>query len=104
MSGIYKGQDYGQGHWECLPYNQSSLRTVYHVRSLEVFRLNQLKEKVNVMLSHDWPRGITDYGNTEKLLHFKTFLRYGIFFLIFIFYFSKLLSFLILNNSLFILH
>ncbi|KAF9803118.1 hypothetical protein SFRURICE_012363 [Spodoptera frugiperda] len=75
MSGIYKGQDYGQGHWECLPYNQSSLRTVYHVRSLEVFRLNQLKEKVNVMLSHDWPRGITDYGNTEKLLHFKTFLR-----------------------------
>ncbi|KAH9630432.1 hypothetical protein HF086_016970 [Spodoptera exigua] len=75
MSGIYKGQDYGQGHWECLPYNQSSLRSVYHVRSLEVFRLNQLKEKVNVMLSHDWPRGITDYGNTEKLLHFKTFLR-----------------------------
>ncbi|XP_022830193.1 lariat debranching enzyme [Spodoptera litura] len=75
MSGIYKGQDYGQGHWECLPYNQSSLRTVYHVRSLEVFRLDQLKEKVHVMLSHDWPRGITDYGNTEKLLHFKTFLR-----------------------------
>lgn len=75
MSGIYKPQDYLQGHWECLPYNQSSLRTVYHVRSLEVFRLCQLRNKIHVMLSHDWPRGITDYGDTNKLLKWKTFLR-----------------------------
>ncbi|KAJ8713542.1 hypothetical protein PYW07_013912 [Mythimna separata] len=75
MSGIYKGQDYLQGHWECLPYTGRSLRTVYHIRCLEVFRLSQIKDKVHVMLSHDWPRGITDYGNTENLLKRKTFLR-----------------------------
>uniref|UniRef100_A0A2A4J4Y8 Lariat debranching enzyme C-terminal domain-containing protein n=1 Tax=Heliothis virescens TaxID=7102 RepID=A0A2A4J4Y8_HELVI len=75
MSGIYKGQDYLQGHWECLPYTQNSLRTVYHVRSLEVFRLSQLRNKIHVMLSHDWPRGITDYGDTEKLLKWKSFFR-----------------------------
>lgn len=75
MSGIYKGQDYLQGHWECLPYSGKSLRTVYHIRSLEVFRLSQIKEKLHVMLSHDWPRGITDYGNTENLLRRKSFLR-----------------------------
>ena len=25
------------------------------------------------MLSHDWPNGITDYGNVEQLLRFKRF-------------------------------
>lgn len=73
MSGIFKGHDYSQGLWETIPYNQNSKRTVYHVRSLDVFRLNQLKEKVNVMLSHDWPRGITDYGNVNNLLKRKPF-------------------------------
>ncbi|CAB3251738.1 unnamed protein product [Arctia plantaginis] len=75
MSGIYKPFDYRQGLWEALPYTRSSLRTVYHVRSLDVFRLSQLKDKVDVMLSHDWPRGITEYGNKEALLKRKPFFR-----------------------------
>ena len=28
---------------------------------------------VDIMLSHDWPNGITDYGNVEQLLRFKRF-------------------------------
>lgn len=75
MSGIYKARDYLQGLWECPPYNQNSLRSVYHVRSLDVFRLSQIKDKMHVMLSHDWPRGITDYGDVEHLLKWKVFLR-----------------------------
>ncbi|KAM3966203.1 lariat debranching enzyme [Aphomia sociella] len=75
LSGIFKGHDYLQGLWECPPYTQGSLRSVYHVRSLDVFRLTQLKEKVHVMLSHDWPRGITKFGNVENLLRRKQFLR-----------------------------
>ncbi|KAI5645348.1 lariat debranching enzyme [Phthorimaea operculella] len=75
MSGIYKGKDYLQGLWECPPYNQQSLRSVYHVRAIDSFRLQQLKEKVHIMLSHDWPRNITDYGDKEGLLSFKPFLR-----------------------------
>lgn len=75
MSGIYKAFDYRQGLWETVPYTQSSLRTVYHVRSLDVFRLSQLKEKVHIMLSHDWPRGITNYGDKNNLLNRKPFLR-----------------------------
>lgn len=73
LSGIFKGHDYTQGLWESVPYSQNSLRSVYHVRSLDVFRLNQLKEKVHVMLSHDWPRGITNYGNVDNLLKRKPF-------------------------------
>ncbi|XP_028028118.1 lariat debranching enzyme [Bombyx mandarina] len=75
LSGIFKGHDYLQGLWECLPYNQNSMRSVYHIRSLDVFRLSQLKEKLHVMLTHDWPRGITDYGDKDHLLRRKPFLR-----------------------------
>lgn len=75
MSGIFKGQDYLQGLWESPPYNQNSLRSVYHVRALDVFRLRQLKEKLHVMLSHDWPRGITNYGDKAHLFRCKPYLR-----------------------------
>ncbi|XP_073947107.1 uncharacterized protein [Choristoneura fumiferana] len=75
LSGIFKGRDYLQGLWECPPYNHNSMRSVYHVRSLDVFRLSQLKDKVHVMLSHDWPVGITDFGDKENLLRRKPFFR-----------------------------
>ncbi|XP_075979025.1 lariat debranching enzyme [Anticarsia gemmatalis] len=75
MSGIFKAHDYRQGLWEIVPYTQNSLRSVYHVRSLDVFRLSQLKTKVHVMLSHDWPRGITEYGDKHALLKRKPFFR-----------------------------
>lgn len=48
---------------------------MYHVRSFDVFRLSQIKEKVHIMLSHDWPRGITEYGDKFNLLKRKPFLR-----------------------------
>ncbi|KAG6444826.1 lariat debranching enzyme isoform X2 [Manduca sexta] len=75
LSGIFKGRDYLQGLWECPPYSQESMRSVYHVRSLDVFRLSQVKGKVHVMLSHDWPRGITNHGDVESLLKRKPFFR-----------------------------
>lgn len=75
LSGIFKGHDYLQGLWECPPYTPNSLRSVYHIRALDVFRLSQIKDKVDVMLSHDWPRGITDYGDKEQLLKYKPFFR-----------------------------
>ncbi|CAG4947342.1 unnamed protein product [Parnassius apollo] len=75
LSGIFKGHDYLQGLWESPPYSQNSLRSVYHIRSLDVFRLSQLKEPVHVMLSHDWPRGITEYGDKQNLLKRKPFFR-----------------------------
>ena len=75
LSGIFKGHDYLQGLWESPPYSQNSLRSVYHIRSLDVFRLSQSKEKVNVMLSHDWPRGITSYGDVGNLLRRKPFFK-----------------------------
>ena len=71
ISGIYKGNDYLKGHFEKVPYNDSTKRSVYHIRNLEVFRLKQLKEPINIFLSHDWPSGVTKHGDLQQLLKFK---------------------------------
>lgn len=75
ISGIYKAHDYFKGHYECPPYNEKTIRSVYHQRQLEVFRLSQLTPDLDICLSHDWPRGVTDYGNKNQLLRFKPFFR-----------------------------
>lgn len=73
VSGIYKGHDYLKGHFEVPPYNDSTIRSAYHLRNLEIFRLKQLAEPVDIVISHDWPRGIYNYGNTARLLQQKKF-------------------------------
>lgn len=42
ISGIFKAQDLLAGHFELPPYNGSTIRSVYHIRNLEVFRLKQV--------------------------------------------------------------
>lgn len=33
----------------------------------------QVEEPIDIFLSHDWPLGITDYGNWKQLVRFKPF-------------------------------
>lgn len=75
LSGIYKGHDYMKGHYEKPPYSEEAKRSVYHVRNLEVFRLKQLKEPLDIMISHDWPRGVYNHGNLKQLIQSKPFFR-----------------------------
>ncbi|XP_054854634.1 lariat debranching enzyme [Eublepharis macularius] len=75
ISGIFKSHDYRRGHFECPPYNQNTLRSVYHVRNIEVFKLKQLKQPMDIFMSHDWPRGIYHYGDKNSLLKKKSFFR-----------------------------
>ncbi|XP_043500542.1 lariat debranching enzyme [Polistes fuscatus] len=76
ISGIYKNHDWLQGHYETPPYTKSTIRSVYHVRNIEIFRLKQISGKIDIFLSHDWPKGVTKYGDEDKLLinkpYFKT--------------------------------
>ena len=77
ISGIYKSHDYTQGRFERPPYDRSSLRSVYHVRNTDVYRLKCLSpdNRIDIMLSHDWPQGIEQHGDTDKLLRQKPFFR-----------------------------
>lgn len=74
-SGIFKSYDYRKGHFEYPPYNPDSLKTVYHIRNIDVFKLKQIQMPMDLFMSHDWPRGIYHYGDTENLLRKKKFLR-----------------------------
>lgn len=42
LSGIFSGKDFCKGRFEKPPYHQDSLRSCYHVRNLDVFRLKQV--------------------------------------------------------------
>lgn len=75
LSGIYKGPDYLKGHYEKTPYSEDSIRSVYHVRNLEVFRLKQLSGDHDIFMTHDWPRGIYHHGPKERLMRFKKHFR-----------------------------
>ncbi|XP_053951766.1 lariat debranching enzyme [Anastrepha ludens] len=75
LSGIYKGHDYLRGRYEFAPYTDTTRTSVYHVRQLEVFRLKQLSDSIDIFMSHDWPRGVYNYGNKSQLARFKPHFR-----------------------------
>lgn len=63
------------GHFERPPYNESTIRSVYHVREYDVQKLMQIEEPLDIFLSHDWPVGITDYGDSKALMQQKPYFR-----------------------------
>lgn len=71
MSGIWKGYDYRKPHYERLPYNHDELHGAHHVRELDVRKLLQIRTQVDIGLSHDWPRGIEYFGDSEGLFRKK---------------------------------
>jgi lariat debranching enzyme len=82
ISGIFKGYNYEKGHHEITPFDNDTVRSVYSIRNLEVFRLSQLTPtKVDILLSHDWPANIWEHGDgsrtgtKEGLLRFKPAFR-----------------------------
>ncbi len=75
LSGIYNSRDYKKGHYETPPYSPNTIRSIYHVREYEVFKLAQIRGALNVVVSHDWPRGVYHHGDMEKLLRTKPYFR-----------------------------
>jgi len=77
-SGIFNDDHYTMGHYEQFPYNMSDIKSIYHTRKIEVFRLMQLcthVRPIDIMMSHDWPAWIWRYGDEARLLRRKPFFR-----------------------------
>ncbi len=93
MSGIFNGRHYQTPHFERSPYTPNTLRSVYHIRQVDVFRMGLLAteftdtkdsasastlsvpRRLDVFLSHDWPQGIAFYGNVHELVRKKSYFK-----------------------------
>jgi lariat debranching enzyme len=71
LSGIYKDRDFDRPIFESPPYSEDTKRSAYHVRRHDIEKLLLLRDPVDIVVSHDWPTGITDYGDTESMLRKK---------------------------------
>lgn len=80
ISGIFKGYSTNLGHFERLPFDEGTITSVYHTRHFESYRLSLINDNIphqplDIMMSHDWPRQISSYGNQRQLLNRKPFFR-----------------------------
>lgn len=57
-----------------LPYSPSSLRLVYHVKPKNLLKL-LISGRSDVVVSHDWPKGIWKFGDERALLRKKKFFK-----------------------------
>lgn len=71
LSGIWKGYNYKKPHFERLPYSADEIRSLYHVREIDVRKLSLLRTQVDVGISHDWPRGVEWQGDWGALFRKK---------------------------------
>ncbi|KFG99580.1 Ser/Thr phosphatase family protein [Toxoplasma gondii VAND] len=75
LSGIFKSQDYRKGYFERPPYTEDTMRSAYHVREFEIAKLSELTGRVDIVVTHDWPEGIYDFGDKTELIRQKPFLE-----------------------------
>lgn len=71
LSGIWKGYNYNKPHFERLPYSADEVKSLYHVREIDVRKLLLLRTQVDIGISHDWPRGVEWQGDWEALFRKK---------------------------------
>lgn len=75
VSGLYNKRHYDTGYHELPPYDYTSLKSVYAMRSFDVDRLRLIKTPLDIMISHEWPHGIYNYGDLNRLLRIKPHFR-----------------------------
>lgn len=79
LSGVYWKKDFVQlssVNVFNFQENKSLIRSIYHYRKDDYFKLLLINKANNmIMASHDWPEGIYNYGNVNKLLSKKPFFK-----------------------------
>ena len=78
ISGIYNSGNYKRGYYERIPFdstNRDAITSAYHYRQIEICKLLSYKSHVDIMISHDWPSQIYQYGDVNDLLRKKPFFK-----------------------------
>ncbi|CAB4254934.1 similar to Saccharomyces cerevisiae YKL149C DBR1 RNA lariat debranching enzyme, involved in intron turnover [Maudiozyma barnettii] len=82
LSGIWKEWDVDKPRfeWDVLESQhwQRGIKSLYHVRQRELlplYMLDDSRQRMDIMLSHDWPNEVVYYGDVERLLKTKPFFK-----------------------------
>ncbi|KAI3849251.1 hypothetical protein MKX03_001650, partial [Papaver bracteatum] len=62
---------YGGWAAQLPPYKEKDIRSICHVHEYNVYKLRQVQEPIDIFISHDWPVGVTNQGNSKQLAHFR---------------------------------
>lgn len=82
LSGIYHSGFYDRGYYEKIPFDLStregedSIASVYHYRRIEINKMNSYSSPIDIMVTHDWPSKMYEFGDVELLLKKKPFFKY----------------------------
>lgn len=87
ISGIYWEQDLHKPRFEAELFARDPIRacesdakySVYHTRQETVNLMHSIGEGLDIVVTHDWPRGIEHYGDIKVLLTQKPFLEKDIY-------------------------
>ncbi|KAK7678653.1 hypothetical protein QCA50_018380 [Cerrena zonata] len=58
-----------------LPYDNSIIRSIYHVKPKNFLKTYLQDFNTDIVVSHDWPQGIWDYGDVSLLIRKKPFFK-----------------------------
>ena len=77
LSGIFNRLSFQRNeiHDEKLPYDYSTLKTVYHIKPKNFLKMNLMNKDIDIGLSHDWPSEIEQFGNVKQLIRKKPFFK-----------------------------
>lgn len=75
ISGIYNQSDYNLNMFEKPPYTESTVRSIYHIKEIEIMMIKGLRQPIDIMISHDWPVDAALNGNLKELYRYKSYLK-----------------------------
>ena len=76
VSGIYNKYDYFRGNFE---KNENEIKgdrkTIFHLREFEIAKMSHIKNKIDILMTHDWPTNLVSDEDKDyvfkKKPHFK---------------------------------
>ena len=76
VSGIYNKYDYFRGNFE---KNEAEIKgdkkTIFHLREFEIVKMSHIKNKIDILMTHDWPTNLVSNEDRENVFkkkpHFK---------------------------------
>ncbi|XXQ35269.1 Lariat debranching enzyme C-terminal domain-containing protein [Plasmodiophora brassicae] len=71
ISGVFDERHYESGYFESYPLVNDDIETATYTRRMEMQKLMSLSGQADIVLSHDWPRGILQYGDDEVLINHR---------------------------------